>query len=131
MDNNSIVTLQDYKESIERSFKSIEKELKEYIRKDASLQNRLLDSITNNQSTIKTNLSYMKMEKSNLKDENNIKKWEGIIEMLHNKYKEQKKRILELNNSKERKNNDNLINNIDEKKLSSQQMIFLFPIKFL
>ena len=127
MDNNIIATLQDYKESIEKSFKSIEKELKEYIRKDASLQNRLLDSITNNQSTIKTNLSYMKMEKSNLKDENNIKKWEGIIEMLHNKHEEYKKRILELKNSKERKNTDDSIdinnNNIDIKKMSSKQVM--------
>lgn len=30
----------------------------------------------------------MKIELSNLKDENNINKWEGIIEILHNKYKE-------------------------------------------
>ena len=30
----------------------------------------------------------MKIELSNLKDENNINKWEGIIEILNNKYKE-------------------------------------------
>ena len=36
MDNNSI-TVEDYKESIERIFKSIRKELKEYIGKDVSL----------------------------------------------------------------------------------------------
>ena len=50
MDNNSIATLQDYKELIEKIFKKIEKELKEYTGKDTSLQNKLLNSITNNQS---------------------------------------------------------------------------------
>ena len=50
MDNNSIATLQDYKELIEKIFKKIEKELKEYTGKDISLQNKLLNSITNNQS---------------------------------------------------------------------------------
>ena len=88
MDNNSIATLQDYKELIEKIFKKIEKELKEYTGKDTSLQNKLLNSITNNQSIVKTNLSRMKIELSNLKDENNINKWEGIIEILHNKHKE-------------------------------------------
>ena len=88
MDNNSIATLQDYKELIEKIFKKIEKELKEYTGKDTSLQNKLLNSITNNQSIVKTNLSRMKIESSNLKDENNINKWEGIIEIFHNKHKE-------------------------------------------
>ncbi len=88
MDNNSIAILQDYKELIEKIFKKIEKELKEYTGKDTSLQNKLLNSITNNQSIVKTNLSRMKIELSNLKDENNINKWEGIIEILHNKHKE-------------------------------------------
>lgn len=88
MDNISIATLQDYKELIEKIFKKIEKELKEYTGKDTSLQNKLLNSITNNQSIVKTNLSRMKIELSNLKDENNINKWEGIIEILHNKHKE-------------------------------------------
>lgn len=88
MDNNSIATLQDYKELIEKIFKKIEKELKEYTGKDTSLQNKLLNSITNNQSIVKTNLSRMKIELSNLKDENNINKWEGIIEIFHNKHKE-------------------------------------------
>ena len=37
MDNNSITALEDYKESIKRIFKSIRKELKEYIGKDVSL----------------------------------------------------------------------------------------------
>ena len=37
MDNNSIVTLKKYKESIERIFKLIRKELKEYIGKEASI----------------------------------------------------------------------------------------------
>ena len=60
----------------------------------------------------------MKIELSNLKDENNINKWEGIIEILHNKHKEL---ILEFKNSKERKNNDDFMDNIDIKKLSSQQ----------
>ena len=88
MDNNSIAILQDYKELIEKIFKKIEKELKEYTGKDTSLQNKLLNSITNNQSIVKTNLSRMKIELSNLKDENNINKWEGIIEIFHNKHKE-------------------------------------------
>ena len=88
MDNISIAILQDYKELIEKNLKKIEKELKEYTGKDTSLQNKLLNSITNNQSIVKTNLSRMKIELSNLKDENNINKWEGIIEILHNKHKE-------------------------------------------
>ena len=88
MDNISIAILQDYKELIEKIFKKIEKELKEYTGKDTSLQNKLLKSITNNQSIVKTNLSRMKIELSNLKDENNINKWEGIIEIFHNKHKE-------------------------------------------
>ena len=50
MDNNSIAILQDYKELIEKIFKKIEKELKEYTGKDTSLQNKLSNSITNNQS---------------------------------------------------------------------------------
>jgi hypothetical protein len=30
----------------------------------------------------------MKIELSNLKDENNINKWEGTIDTFHNKHKE-------------------------------------------
>ena len=125
MDNNSVATLQDYQSAIERNFKTIEKEFKEFNGADASRQNLALGSLTTNQSTVKTNIGLMRMELSNLKDDNNIKKWQEIIEKLQAKNEEYKKRILELKNKKEKNNNDDSIDinndNIDVKKLTSKQ----------
>ena len=125
MDNNSVATLQDYQSAIERNFKTIEKEFKEFNGADASRQNLALGSLTTNQSTVKTNIGLMRMELSNLKDDNNIKKWQEIIEKLQAKNEEYKKRILELKNKKEKNNNDDSIDinndNIDVKKLTSKK----------
>ena len=78
MDNNSVAILQDYHEIIEKAFKKIENDIKEYSNSDSSK----LDLIKKSLASTKTNLGIMKMEISNLKNENNKQKWEDTIQKI-------------------------------------------------
>ena len=127
MDNNSVATLQDYQAAVERCFKNMEKEFKEFNGADSSRQNLAIGSLSTNLSSVKTNIGLMRMELSNLKDDSNISKWQDIIQKLQSKNDEYKNKITELKNQKNKSNNlddDTDINQkIDVKKLTVKQAI--------
>ena len=125
MDNNSVATLQDYQSAIERNFKTIEKEFKEFNGADASRQNLALGSLTTNQSTVKTNIGLMRMELSNLKDDSNVTKWKDIIQKLQSKNDEYKNKIAQLKNQKQKSNNSDDILDI-----FSIIFIYIFFLEF-
>ena len=90
MDSNSIAILEDYKFSIDNSFQKMDKSMKEFEGADQSQQNMIISVINNDLSTVKTNIGLMKMELSNLKEENNTNKWQESISTLNSKYDEYK-----------------------------------------
>ena len=100
MDNNSVATLQDYQAAVERCFKNMEKEFKEFNGADASRQNLAIGSLSTNLSSVKTNIGLMRMELSNLKDDSNVTKWKDIIQKLQSKNDEYKNKIAQLKNQK-------------------------------
>ncbi len=127
MDNNCVAILQDYQDNIEKSFKKIEKEIKEYSNSDSSK----LDLIKETIASAKTNLGIMKIEIPNLKNENNKQKWEDTIQQLELKINEYKSQV---NDLKKKNNNNNNNNNVEDemvdinkkvdiKQLTSQQAI--------
>lgn len=114
MDNNSIATLLDYQASIERSFKKIEKMLNEFDSSEASQQNLSISNMNKELLNIKNNIGLMRMELSNLHEEENQTKWQGILSNLQSQNESLKKQITE---KKNKKNNDLLTaNDIDVKK---------------
>ena len=125
MDNNSVAILQDYQEIIEKAFKKIDKEIKEYSNSDSSKLDLIKESI----ASAKTNLGIMKVEIPNLKNENNIKKWEDTIQKLELKINEYKSQVNDLKNQNNNDNNnykDEMVDinkKIDITKLTSQQAI--------
>ncbi len=127
MDNNSVATLQDYQAAVERCFKNMEKEFKEFNNAEASRQNLAIGSLSTNLSSVKTNIGLMRMELSNLKDDSNISKWQDIIQKLQSKNDEYKNKITELKNQKNKSNNFNddidINQNVDVKKLTVKQAI--------
>ena len=125
MDNNSIAKLLDYQASIERSFKRIEKMLSEFDSSESSQQNLSLNNMNKELGNIKTNIGLMRMELSNLKEEENTEKWQGILSKLQSQNESFKKQIAEKRN---KKNNDLLNSNdidlkVDLGKMSSQQVM--------
>ena len=127
MDNNSVATLQDYQAAVERCFKNMEKEFKEFNNAEASRQNLAIGSLSTNLSSVKTNIGLMRMELSNLKDDSNVTKWKDIIQKLQSKNDEYKNKISQLKNQKQKSNNSDDILDINEKvdvkKLTVQQAI--------
>ena len=124
MDNNCVAILQDYQDNIEKSFKKIEKEIKEYSNSDSSK----LDLIKVTIASAKTNLGIMKVEIPNLKNENNKQKWEDTIQQLELKINEYKSQVNDLKNQKNNNNNveDEMVDinkKVDIKQLTSQQAI--------
>jgi len=125
MDSKNIAILEDYKFSIDNSFQKMDKSMKEFEGADQSQQNMIISVINSDLSQVKTNIRLMKMEFSNLKEENNTNKWQENISTLNSKYDEYKSKMSQMKNAKNSINDDP--NNIDVRvgmsNMSSQQVI--------
>lgn len=125
MDSNSIAILEDYKFSIDNSFQKMDKSMKEFEGADQSQQNMIISVLNNELSQVKTNIGLMKMELSNLKEENNTNKWQESISTMNTKYDEYKSKMSQMKNAKNSINDDptNIDVRADMTNMSSQQVM--------
>ena len=93
MDSNSIIILKDYETSFNLSYQKIDKSLKEYREVGQSQQRDLKSEIHYDINNAKLFIRLMKMELPNLKEENNINKWQEIISNISSKYNECKEQL--------------------------------------
>lgn len=100
MDSNSIATLQDYQQAVERTFTKLQKKIKDFDTSETSQQNILLNGMNGDIRSIKNNISLMKMELSNLNEEANQTKWQEIITKLQSQSDFYKKEINSKKNQK-------------------------------
>lgn len=126
MDSNSIATLQDYKATIERIFKRIDKQISSFNSSESSQQNIILSQLKTSLDETKNNLSLMKMEISNLSEQKQ-QEWENELSKLQTKNNTLKQKVIELQNKKQNEVNVNdeldINKKIDVSKLTSQQAI--------
>ena len=126
MDSNSIATLQDYKATIERIFKRIDKQISSFNSSEPSQQNIILSQLKMSLDETKTNLSLMKMEIANLSEQKQ-QEWENELTKLQTKNNTLKQKVIELQNKKQSEINVNdeldINKKIDVSKLTSQQAI--------
>ena len=117
--------LQDYQSSIDTSYKKIEKFTKDYEGSDQSQQNLIMNNASMELSSAKTNLGLMKMELSNLKEEGNISKWQGIVSELQSKHDSYKSLLKQMKNKKSNAVNDplNIDVKVDLSQMTSQQVM--------
>jgi len=121
MDNNSIAYLKDYQHLVERSIKKIEKNIKEF---KSSKNQKILKDLNKEINNSKGNLNLMKMECTNLKEEENQSEWNGTINKLTAKLDTLKQTV---NNLKNQNVIDNTVDEsdidvkIDKSKLTSKQ----------
>ena len=126
MDINGIATLQDYKSSIETSFKKMEKIFNEEEGADQSQQNLAIGSINSELKTIKYNIGLIQLEITNLKEESNINKWNKIISEINAKNDSYKRRLEQLKSGHISSNMDDPLNinqKLDLSKMSSKQVM--------
>jgi chromosome segregation ATPase len=126
MDSNSIATLQDYKATIERIFKRIDKQISSFNSSESSQQNIILSQLKTSLDETKNNLSLMKMEIANLSEQKQ-QEWENELSKLQTKNNTLKQKVIELQNKKQNEVNVNdeldINKKIDVSKLTSQQAI--------
>ena len=126
MDSNSIATLQDYKATIERIFKRIDKQISSFNSSESSQQNIILSQLKTSLDETKNNLSLMKMEIANLSEQKQ-QEWENELSKLQTKNNTLKQKVIELQNKKQNEININdeldINKKIDVSKLTSQQAI--------
>ena len=126
MDSNSIATLQDYKATIERIFKRIDKQISSFNSSESSQQNIILSQLKTSLDETKNNLSLMKMEIANLSEQKQ-QEWENELSKLQTKNNALKQKVIELQNKKQNEININdeldINKKIDVSKLTSQQAI--------
>ena len=125
MDSNNIAMLEDYKFAIDTSYKKMERLTNEFNGADQSQQNIILNNLNIEMSSTKTNIGLMKMEVSNLKEEGNINKWQGIISELQSNHDLFATKILQMKNKKNNIVDDPLSIDVraDLSKMSSQQVM--------
>ena len=99
--------------------------MKEFEGADQSQQNMIISVMNNDLSQVKTNIGLMKMELSNLKEENNTNKWQESITTLNTKYDEYKSKMFQMKNAKNSINDDpnNIDARVDMSNMSSQQVM--------
>ena len=85
--------MKDFETSFSLSYQKIDKSLKEYSEVDQSQQRNLKSEINYEINNAKLYITLMKMELPNLKEENNINKWEETISNISSKYNEIKKQL--------------------------------------
>ena len=124
MDNNSIAILQDYKSSIDFSFKKIERLFTEAENSDLSQKNLSMNSITSELKSVKNNIGLIRFEIANLKEESNVNKWNEIVSQINSRNDNFKLRLDQLKNNQNSNSIDDPLNidaKIDVSKLTSQQ----------
>ena len=94
MDKNNLSLLEDYKSSIDNSFKKLDKALKSADRSQVS-------SLKNELANVKANVNLMKQYVRDLQSQENINKWDDIISKIKSKIKEYDKKIDKVKNSKQ------------------------------
>ena len=92
MDKNVLSNLQEYKESIDKSFQKIDKTLKSVKKADKSQKRAALSSIKQELSNIESNFGLMQPEVGNLCAEENKSEWQEIISKIKPKIKTYKKK---------------------------------------
>ena len=122
MDKNNLSLLEDYKSSIDNSFKKLDKALKSADRSQVS-------SLKNELANVKANVNLMKQYVRDLQSQENINKWDDIISKIKSKVKEYDKKIDKIKNSKQSSSQipvDEHLNpdaKVDLNKLNAQQVI--------
>ena len=94
MDKKNLSILEDYKSSIDNSFKKLDKALKSADRSQVS-------SLKNELANVKANVNLMKQYVRDLQSQENINKREDIISKIKSKIKEYDKKIDKIKNSKQ------------------------------
>jgi len=127
MDNFSIASLQDYQSSIEGSFKKLERLFDEAEGGGGgeSQKNLTIHDINNELKMIKHNISLIKFEIANLKDECNIEKWNEIQTEINAKNDTYTERLIQLKNGPSNGIDDplNIDAKVDLSKMTSQQVM--------
>ena len=82
MDKNIISLLEDYKSSIEESFKRIDKAIKSADKKDKNKKRATVSSIKQELANIKSNFGLMKPELNSLNSEENKNIWTDIVKKI-------------------------------------------------
>ena len=123
MDKNNLSLLEDYKVSIDNSFKKLDKALK-------SADKSQVSSLKNELANVKANVNLMKQYARDLQSQENINKWEEIISKIKTKVKEYDKKIDKIKNAKDKSTSqmpvDEHLNpdaKVDLNKLNAQQVI--------
>ena len=123
MDKNNLSLLEDYKVSIDNSFKKLDKALK-------SADKSQVSSLKNELANVKANVNLMKQYARDLQSQENINKWEEIISKIKTKVKEYEKKIDKIKNAKDKSASqmpvDEHLNpdaKVDLNKLNAQQVI--------
>ena len=93
MDKNLLSVLEDYKDSIDKSFKKIDKTIKSANKSDKDQKRAALSSIKQELSNVKSNFGLMKAEAKNLNTQENINIWGEITANVKQKMKEYEKKI--------------------------------------
>ncbi len=123
MDNFSIAFLQDYQSAIETSFKKVERLFDEA--EGASQINLTIHNINNELKMVKHNISLIKFEIANLKDESNADKWNEITAEINTKNDSYIQRLEQLKNGQNNPSDDplNIDAKVDLSKMTSQQVM--------
>ena len=128
-DHYSIDELERLEKNIEKSFETIEKELKS-LKKSGKNNKQISNLFKNELKSIEKNYDQMEMECLNLKLDKNKSKWEEIKSEIRkkkidykNKIKDFESKNIELISDNNRENNDhlNLEKNVDHNNLNIQQ----------
>ena len=128
MDKNTIAVLQDYKSSIEESFKKIDKKLSIYNKGEKSQKKSAMSSLKQELANIKANMGMMKAELPNLQEQGNTNIWEENVSKLKTKVKSYTEKIKNLDTIKneEESNNVDYLDpeaKVDYNELNAQQVI--------
>ena len=130
MDKNIISILEDYKSSIEESFKRIDKAIKSADKKDKNKKRATVSSIKQELANIKSNFGLMKPELNSLNSEENKNIWTDIVKKIKPKIKTYEKKIKDFEEDssflpEENKVEDHLDVNakVDLNQLNAQQVM--------
>ena len=130
MDKNLLSILEDYKESIDNSFKKIDKTIKSSSKSDKEGKRAAISSMKQELSNAKSNFSLMKAEAKGLNSQENINTWGEIISNLKPKIKSYDKKIKEFENTNVQSQNPeepidhlNVDKKVDLNQLNAEQVI--------
>ena len=129
MDKNTISVLEDYKASIEGSFKKLDSKIKSMKKADKKEKKSAINYLKQELSIIKSNYSLMKPELNNLNSPENQTLWKENIDKIKPKIKSYEKKIKELesenilSNEPEKVDHLDVDAKVDYNKLNAQQVM--------